>query len=73
MRRLNLTATALGVAQHPMSQVLQEYPDMAELQEQFLADLGVPEGHTVQMLFRLGMAEPVEHSARRRVGDIILG
>ncbi len=29
--RLNLTATALGVAMHPMSQVLQEYPDMAEL------------------------------------------
>ena len=71
--RLNLTATALGVAMHPMSQVLQEYPDMAELQEMFLVYLGVPEGHAVQMLFRLGTAEPVEHSARRRVGDIIPG
>ena len=44
---------------------------MAELQEQFLAYLGVAEGHTMQMLFRFGMAEPVGHSARRRVEDII--
>ena len=44
---------------------------MFEPQEQFLAYLGVPEDHTVQMLFRLEMAEPVEHSARRRVGVII--
>ena len=71
--RLNLTATALGMAMHPLSQVLQEYPDMAELQEQFLAYLGVAEGHTVQMLFRFGMAEPVGHSAWRRVEDIIPG
>ena len=71
--RLNLTATALGMAMHPLSQVLQEYPDMAELQEQFLAYLGVAEGHTMQMLFRFGTAEPVGHSARRRVEDIIPG
>ena len=71
--RLNLTATSLGVAMHPLSQVLQEYPDMAELHEQFLDYLEVPDGHTVQMLFRLGMAEPVEHTARRRLEDIIPG
>jgi len=71
--RLNLTATALGVSIHPMSQVLQEYTDMANLQERFLAYLDVPEGHTVQMLFRLGIAEPVEHSPRRRVDDLRRG
>lgn len=71
--RLNLTATSLGVAMHPMSQVLQEYSDMAELQKQFLDYLNIPEGHTVQMLFRLGIADPVEHAPRRNVRDLHKG
>jgi hypothetical protein len=71
--RLNLTAAALGVAMHPMSQVLQEYADMQDLQKRFLAYLDIPEGHTVQMLFRLGIAEPVEHSPRRAVKDLQRG
>ncbi len=71
--RLNLTATALGIAMHPMSQVLQEYLDMVDLQKRFLAYLDIPEGHTVQMLFRLGVAEPVEHSPRRPVKDLQRG
>lgn len=33
--RINLTASSLGVAMHPMSQVLQEYADMASLQSEF--------------------------------------
>jgi len=68
--RLNLTAAELGVAMHPMSQVLQEYSDMQDLQKRFLAYLNIPEGHTVQMLFRLGVAGPVEHSPRRSVKDL---
>ncbi len=71
--RLNLTATALGIAMHPMSQVLQEYSDMADLQRRFLAYLEIPQGHTIQMLFRLGIAEPVEHSPRRSVKDLHRG
>jgi hypothetical protein len=71
--RLNLTAAALGVAMQPMSQVLQEYADMQELQKRFLAYLDISEGHTVQMLFRLGIAEPVEHSPRRAVKDLQQG
>ena len=71
--RLNLTATALGIAMHPMSQVLQEYSDMADLQRRFLAYLEFPQGHTIQMLFRLGIAEPVEHSPRRSVKDLHRG
>lgn len=71
--RLNLTATALGVAMHPMSQVLQEYSDMFDLQKRFLDYLGIPEGHTVRMLLRLGVANPVEHSPRRSVKDLQRG
>lgn len=69
--RVNLTATSLGLAMHPLSQVLQEYPDMATLQREFLEFLGISEGHTVQMLFRLGYADSVPHSPRRRIQDLL--
>jgi hypothetical protein len=69
--RVNLTATRLGLAMHPMSQVLQEYADMSELQRRLLKFLEVPEGHTAQMLFRLGRAEPTAHAPRREVSALI--
>lgn len=68
--RVNLKATSLGIAQHPMSQLLQEYADMAPLQRELHRVLGIPAGHTVQMLFRLGHADPVVHAPRRSVDDI---
>jgi hypothetical protein len=69
--RINLMATAQGVAIHPMSQILQEYADVAALQQQFKRYLGIPEPQTIQMFFRLGIAEPVQHTARRRVEDLL--
>jgi len=51
--RLGLKTTELGVGLHPVSQALQEYVEMKDefaLAHQLLA----PEGHTVQMLSRLG-------------------
>jgi hypothetical protein len=69
--RLNLLASERGVAMHPVSQLLQEYPEMAALQAEFLKLLGVPAGHTVQMLFRLGYAAPPEPSPRRPHAAII--
>ncbi len=70
--RLNLKATALGVAMHPMSQVLQEYAEMRALQRGFLAMLEIPAGHTVQMLVRLGYAERPTPSPRRELSDLLL-
>lgn len=51
--RLNLTTTRMGLALHPISQALQEYPEMNALYAK-VHDLLAPEGHTVQMLGRLG-------------------
>ena len=51
--RLDLTAAANGVAIHPVSQTLQEYPEMAGPYAR-AHELMAPEGHTVQMLGRLG-------------------
>lgn len=61
--RLNLTTTALGLSLHPVSQALQEYPEMAvhyQTAHKLLAD----EGETVQMLGRLGYGPEVAQSPR---------
>jgi len=70
--RLNLKATGLGVAMHPISQLLQEYPEMQELQNQFLALVQPAPGEQVQMLFRLGYAPRPAPSPRRALDDLIL-
>lgn len=70
--RLNLQATALGVAMHPVSQVLQEYPEMAALQRDFVALIGVASGQTVQMLFRLGYCDAVPPSPRRPLNALLM-
>ncbi|WP_300297698.1 hypothetical protein [Ferrovibrio sp.] len=70
--RLNLKATELGVAMHPVSQVLQEYPEMATLQREFLSAAGAMPGQTVQMLFRLGYCEQVPPSPRRPLDALMM-
>ena len=69
--RLHLKTTELGLAQHPMSQLLQEYSEMAELKARFLEAVGAGAGQTVQMLARLGHAPRVGPAPRRRLGDMI--
>ena len=69
--RFNLTATALGIAQHPMSQILQEYKDMLPIQSEFKQHFGIKPSDTVQMLFRLGKADRTPSTARREVSSIL--
>jgi len=61
--RINLATTAQGVAVHPMSQALQEYPEMGGLYDECHKMLA-PDGGTVQMLGRLGYAEQSNPSPR---------
>jgi hypothetical protein len=61
--RLNLSTTASGLALHPVSQCLQEFPEMAEHYRNAHRALA-REGETVQMLGRLGYAAPVTPSPR---------
>ena len=61
--RLNLTTTQLGLALHPVSQALQEFPEMAPHYKKAHAMLAEP-GHTVQMLGRLGFGPQVGRSPR---------
>jgi len=60
--RVNLT-TSLGVAVHPISQALQEYPEMTESFNNIHRLLNA-QGKTVQMLGRLGYAKTVPPSPR---------
>lgn len=50
--RLNLAATTTGLGTQPLSQPLQEYPEMKALYEGVHARLA-PEAGTVQMLARI--------------------
>ncbi len=69
--RINLQTAAMGLAQHPMSQVLQEYPGMLALQQEFKQYFNIPQSQTVQMLFRLGHADATKHGPRRALNSII--
>ncbi|MEM9049470.1 MAG: twin-arginine translocation pathway signal protein [Pseudomonadota bacterium] len=65
--RLNLATTRDGLALHPISQALQEYPEMAAHYARahaLLAEPGETGQETVQMLGRLGYAAPVPPSPR---------
>jgi hypothetical protein len=70
--RINLAATAEGVALHPLSQVLQEYPEMEAVYDKAHQMLA-PGGGTLQMLGRLGYAEPVPASPRWPLESRIIG
>lgn len=61
--RLNLTTTALGLGIQPLSQALQEFPEMAGPYAQIHKRLA-PQGGTVQMWARLGYCDPVPESPR---------
>lgn len=61
--RLNLRATELGLGIHPWSQALQEYAEMSDLYEEVHALVG--RGERLQMLYRIGYADPVIPTPRR--------
>ena len=69
--RLQLAATALGVALQPHSQTLQEYPEMAELRAAMHRQTGTAAGATLQMFFRLGYASDPGPSPRRALKSFV--
>lgn len=70
--RINQAATGLGLAMHPVSQILQEFPEMAALYDQFHASVAVAAPGRVQGFFRLGYAANAEPSPRWPVESILL-
>jgi hypothetical protein len=68
--RLNLLTTQQGMALHPVSQCLQEYPEM-QAHYQRAHELLAEPGETVQMLGRLGYAATVGRTPRWRLDEKI--
>jgi hypothetical protein len=71
--RVQLAATAHGVAMQPLSQALQEYAEQAQPYAEIhrLLGAGAPQ-QTVQMWARVGFASPVPPAPRRGVDAHIL-
>jgi len=65
--RIQLAATAHGVAMQPLQQALQEYPEQAGPYRDIHRLLGAGDGATVQMWARVGFAPPVPPAPRRGV------
>lgn len=61
--RMNLKATQLGLAVHPLSQALQEYPEMTSLLDELHETLG-QQGSRVQMFARAGYGPALSPSPR---------
>ncbi len=70
--RMQLKATELGVGMHPMSQALQEFPEMAPHYAQ-AHQLLAGKGETLQMFCRLGYpSAPVNATPRRPLQALML-
>jgi hypothetical protein len=69
--RMQLTATAVGLATHPMSQALEEYAEMSPLFARLKQMLEIPPSHTIQMFVRVGYADLTFPAPRRQVVDIV--
>ncbi|WP_299732775.1 twin-arginine translocation pathway signal protein [uncultured Tateyamaria sp.] len=61
--RLNLATAAAGLGMQPLSQGLQEYPEMSGIYDQLHKRLA-PDGGTVQMFARIGYGPEVGQSPR---------
>lgn len=71
--KLILAARQMGLVMQPLSQVLEEYPEMNALYSGIHQDYAPEEG-TIQMLVRLGQpTKEVAQSMRRDVMDLIVG
>lgn len=62
--RMNLEAQRVGLAFHPISQALQEYPEMSGHYAEIRSELGVTAPGMVQMLGRIGHGIEVDAAPR---------
>lgn len=71
--RVQLTATAHGLALQPLQQALQEYPEQARPYAEIRRLLDAPSPtRTVQMWARVGYAPPVDPAPRRGVAALLV-
>lgn len=69
--RVSLAAAKLGLHLHPYSQVLQEYPEMTELQREFNILMGVAGDEKIQMAVRVGKGPTPYYVYRRNEESLV--
>jgi hypothetical protein len=62
-----LAASKLGYVIHPMSQILQEYPEMDTLRTNFEKEQTVKNPEKIQMLARIGRSDYNYFTPRRNL------
>jgi hypothetical protein len=70
--RFNIAIAKLGIVTHPYNQVIQEYPEMEDLQKKFRELAKVKEGEKTQMIVRVGRAKISYKSWRKMPEDYIM-
>jgi len=71
-QRVCLTAVSIGLCIQPMTAILEPCTGMEPVHERFSTLLGIPETHTVQVLFRLGYRDGGNRQVQRRpVHDLV--
>jgi hypothetical protein len=70
--RTQLAASLQGIYFHPLNQVIQEYPSMKVLYDDFNKTMGINDPEKVQMVCRIGRSKPLFYSYRRNLNDCII-
>lgn len=71
--RMNLEAARQGLGFHPVSQALQEFPEMAKSLADVHATLSAPQGARIQMLARLGYGSVATKTPRWPLASRLIG
>jgi hypothetical protein len=70
--RFQLAPYDQGFCMGPLSQVLQEYPSMKKLYNEFNQMMRVQDPGKIQMAVRIGRSDALEYSYRRNANDLIV-
>jgi hypothetical protein len=70
--RYNIAIAKLGLVTHPYNQVIQEYPEMDNLRNEFSALTGIAVDEKIQMIVRIGRAKESYKSWRKRPEDYLI-
>lgn len=70
--RYNVAIAKLGIVTHPYNQVIQEYPEIQDLQKEFVALTKTKADEKIQMIVRIGRADATYKSWRKNVEDYLI-
>ncbi len=70
--RYNIAIAKLGLVTHPYNQVIQEYPEMESLQNEFSELTGIAGAEKIQMIVRIGRAKETYKSWRKKPEDYLI-